>query len=69
MKSKTVAPNITVGETWYVKTKALAGTPLTEVKVVELTQETVKLRTASVVKPVTNRYKRDEIEFVEKVTA
>lgn len=58
----TVTPS-NVGETWHVQLKP--GQPLKTLKVKEVTTETVLLTDSRGAHPV--RYRRDDVDFVEKV--
>jgi hypothetical protein len=60
-----IPPKIEVGENWYVKLPGCAR--LQNIRVVEITKETINLKDLESESLALGRYKKTDIEFVEKV--
>lgn len=58
-------PELNVGETWYVKYPE--DYEVTKVKILELTEKTVQFKVAEDGPAYPSRYKKSDVEFVEKV--
>lgn len=60
-----VLPEIEVGENWFVK---LPGCSMVQnVRIVDITEKTVNLNDLNSAKIALGRYKKTDVEFVEKV--